>query len=478
MEARLLSWHPSLGPLLLVATCAAAAAQSPPCDVSRLRDSVVELSVESGHASRHAVGFFVDIGRAVAHRDALEGATTAWASHAGRRHRVTAVLADDPETGLVLLAIDLPDGAPPPLELARETPDPGEAVTLLAGCGEDGNAPCPRGEVASRLDLPGFGTVFTTTIQAAAARPGAALVNDAGEVVGVQAAGGDSTRLFYIPAVRLRALPVVAPCSVREWAWSTAGGEGRVTRAGNEGERLALEGRYDAALEVFRRRTRENPSDASAWEGVALCLRELGRVSEAADAYHRLTVLTPGDARAWFQLGVAASDAGRWDEAAAAFGEAAALAPLDPSVHYNLGVACGNLGEIEREAAAYTAAVRLDPEHAAAYHNLGMAYMRLERYHDARQVLARAVRLAPDDVDGHAALGLACMKLEDHASAVASLQRAAELRQESAAIRLALGRALLAAGDVEGARREEEALRAFDAGAARQLAAEIAELVK
>ena len=98
--------------------------------------------------------------------------------------------------------------------------------------------------------------VFTTTIQAAAARPGAALVNDAGEVVGVQAAGATPPSLLHTGR-SLRALPVVVlPRSRVGMVHAGARARHQSRQEVSGGARRTLR----RGVEVFRRRTRENPS--------------------------------------------------------------------------------------------------------------------------------------------------------------------------------------------------------------------------
>lgn len=61
------------------------------------------------------------------------------------------------------------------------------------------------------------------------------------------------------------------------------------------GDRVLADNQYGAAIEIYDRQLRDNPSDTMALAGKALALQKTGRETEAMDSYQRLTELNSRD---------------------------------------------------------------------------------------------------------------------------------------------------------------------------------------
>jgi tetratricopeptide (TPR) repeat protein len=456
---------------------ASVAAQPPggPATSEARPTEVFEVRVydRMGGPAISANGFFVRLGRFVTDRRLLLNATRADVRVSGRDYPVTAVVAEDARAHLVVLAVDLPDGAPAPCRLAATAARPGDEVSLVAR--EGATAPA-RGRVERYVELAGLGAVIRTTI-AGVAPPGTPLVNARGEVVGIAsgvAMDGEADGV-YVPAARLDAIGRILPSSLTDWSRSTseqaADGDAGPYR---DAVRLQLGDRFAEAAAAFRVLIGRHPLDADLHVALGVCLEQLGDATAALAAYQRARDTAPDRARTWYRLGVTASDLGDWPLAIDAFTHVGQLAPADAHTQYNLGVALGNAGRYDEEVAAYLRAIRLDPEQPAAYNNLGVAYITLKRYADAAVALERAVKLEPGNADALANRGIALANDGHLAEAVVALRAAIARRPDSIKAHYALGVVLVAAGDEAGARAEQGALRSLDAGRAQALETELA----
>jgi tetratricopeptide (TPR) repeat protein len=258
----------------------------------------------------------------------------------------------------------------------------------------------------------------------------------------------------------------------------------RVTAAIEEGDALAGERAYSAALDAYARAAQRCPGcptprlrqgnvylqqgrmDA-AWDTVLAAIRlggltdpaldTMGRLyaaegapSLATDATQRLLARYPGRADLWIRLGDALQATGDLDAARTAYLRALGVEHSEArrqNTHDRLGMLC--LDEATTCAAEQFAAAAAGPdpalatsaarfvealhtvaegEHAAAGEAaLGTALLRRGELEGACQHLQRAVDLDPDYVDGHAYLGHVLSVLGERAAATQHLEQAIAL---------------------------------------------------
>lgn len=451
-----------LGLTCLAASTSALADDQAP-GIERARGAVVTVVARDGAGAQLAAGsgFFIDIGRIVVSRRLLGGARQAGVLYAGQERRMTAVLAEDRRAGFVLLAVDLPDGAPPSLRAAalRAATD-----TLNVTVLDHAEAP-QEARIRAALEVPGLGLVYPAADETGIASNGSAVVDARGELIGAVVAHEVEGRrfAFIVPASRLLSMEPIGPLPFLEWSLRlTVARAPEADRAFLEGARSALGQRYEEAGAAFAKAATSNPADADAWAASAACHREMKRTDAAVVAWRRAVAAQPSNARYHHELAIDLSDAGRWEDAALEFAEVVRLRPSDAAARFNLGTTYGELRRYDDEYAAYQATLALDPANVGALKNLGLTCLVLRRYDEAITSFTRAQRLAPADPEVHTGLGVSYFDLKKYQEAIVALKRALQLAPNFAKAHFGLGTVYAASGDHAAARAECQTLRTLD----------------
>lgn len=423
----------------------------------------------SGNRLAKGIGVFIDIGRLVLPRALLlDRAHSAGVIVGGQEQRVTAIVADDVRAGLTVVAVNLPDGAPPPIKALWSR------TALAAGTyhAVDADGRGRATPIAAEREVVGFGPVCAVAPAPSLPASGTPLVDDDGEMVGVlvQRTAGDQRLAVVVPASRVLELPAVGAVTLGEWA-----GRADSTRpvetesAFLRGVGASLEGRPDEAARSFREAAAANAGDADAHAALASSELAAGNRDGAFESYRAAIAADPDNPRWHHDLGVAFSDAGRWEDAAGEFAHVVRLRPRDAEARFNLGTAYGQLGRHQDEYGAYQAALQENSAHVKALRNMGIVCIAMKHYAEAVAVSARALRLLPSDAPLHAQLGVAYYDLGNYPSAIEELKKAAELEPGFAKAQYGLGVVYAASGQKEAALQVCERLQALDPARAAEL---------
>ena len=142
---------------------------------------------------------------------------------------------------------------------------------------------------------------------------------------------------------------------------------------------LLRERRHDELVALAERTVAAAPTNAEAWNLLAVALRRLNNTRAAIACLRRALDLDPGNPTAMLNLGAACGETGRPADAAAWY---RAVLERQPSaiVWTHLGVALHETGDPAAALAAFDAALALDPAYARCHVERAHALLRLGRF--------------------------------------------------------------------------------------------------
>ncbi len=394
-------------------------------------------------------GFFTGEGRIVTSRHIFQGAKSARVMrYDGSVHDLLGILAEDPESDLVMAAVDIPDRIAPPLPLARTLPRGGEALVVVGGRmshGKDGLA----GDFIGARELPVLGQVLRTTLRLDPGISGSPVVSMDGEVVGMAVARSlpQGSFAFVVPASRLDDLASTEFVKVGEHGGSAGRDPDRFLPACA----LLLKDDLEGALRELEALAGAGKKDAEAWSAVADAQLSLGRPREAMLAARAAVGMDPEDADAWARLGAACTAAGLPGEAVDACKRVVKLRPKSARAWNRLGVACYNAGRPAEAADSCREAIRIEPDDAQEHKNLGVAYFALKRYPEAAEAFREAVRIRPGFDHAWKNLGMTYYLMGSYEKSVDATREAVKIRPDYARANNNLGVALQALGKTDDA---------------------------
>ncbi len=185
-----------------------------------------------------------------------------------------------------------------------------------------------------------------------------------------------------------------------------AGSTAQLTALGNE---ALMQGRYETAIDLYKRALGADKGYFSALYNLALAHQQLGQYPEAKRWYGEALRVKADHPEVYCNLGYLAFRAGEWATASDRFLEAARLSasnPVDAADYwYNAGTAREKLGQFADAQRAYEEAIALNDRHFGAHFNLGTLLLgplaeRADSLEHAAANLQKAVKIAPNRPEG------------------------------------------------------------------------------
>lgn len=175
----------------------------------------------------------------------------------------------------------------------------------------------------------------------------------------------------------------------------------------NLGVALKAAGRYDEAMEEFKKAVRLKPRYPDAVFNIGNTFLLQGRGRLARPYFEEALRLKPDLAQAYIGLGNILVQEGQPAAAVENYRKSLGLQPGSPVAHVNLAYALVLQGEYEEGGRAYLDALRLDPGLAEAYNGVGRVLLYYGRAAEAVPYFQRALRLKPDLATARSNLTLA-----------------------------------------------------------------------
>jgi Flp pilus assembly protein TadD len=131
----------------------------------------------------------------------------------------------------------------------------------------------------------------------------------------------------------------------------------------NLGVALAQQGRYDQAVENYRKAIRDYPDYAEAYYNLGIALQKQGQNDEAISSYRQALKLNPDYAKAYLDLGVTLLAGGRSDEAVFCFNKTIRLKPDSVEAYNNLGQLFLSQGKLDEAIGYFRRALQIEPDY-------------------------------------------------------------------------------------------------------------------
>ena len=193
------------------------------------------------------------------------------------------------------------------------------------------------------------------------------------------------------------------------------------------GWKLYLDKKYDAALENFLEAIELNPNSAGAYLGTGTTYSEIGKFRQAISDLNKSAALKPNSPVVYLNRGAVYADLKQYEAALADYEKALELNPNYANAYYNRGVALYRLNRYEESIESYTRSIELNPNNEFAYSNRGSAYDELGQYETAILDFTKAIEINPNYAGAYNNRGWAYMNLKNYKQAIKDFTKAIEI---------------------------------------------------
>lgn len=333
------------------------------------------------------------------------------------------VIDRDSQRDLALVQLDaIPPGVRA-LELARQSPSPGERVFTVAALakGSEGLWGFTTGDVRQVYRRShangGYARVVETQLPTNPGSSGGAVVNDRGRLVAVVEGHVIDARLvsMFIDVGEVRqylaeSLPLVEPQTAQQFV--------------QRGVRRHNEGRYEMAIADYTEAWKRDPNDTMILVNRGWAFYKKQDFQTALADFDEAVRKTPDLGPAREGRGTAYRELGNYPRAIADLTEAVRRDPEDPGVYQRRGTAYFLDQQYEKSLADRTRAIELDPSDVDYFVQRGQCFRALRRYDEAIADFETAASLNPGSFVPFYEIGSLLGELKDYERAVAALTAA------------------------------------------------------
>jgi tetratricopeptide (TPR) repeat protein len=188
-----------------------------------------------------------------------------------------------------------------------------------------------------------------------------------------------------------------------------------------------VQGRWDKAMEMYRRSLALKPDAAATHVSVAMCLLRREQPSEAIRVLHRAQDLAPNAPEAHYHEGNAYAVMKHWPKAAGAYKRALALRPEYAEAANNLGLAYANMDAPDKAELAFNQARQARPDYYQAIFNLGNLLLDRRRFDEAIDAYREVCRLEPNYAAARYNMGRAYYEMHDLDGSINCYRKAVQL---------------------------------------------------
>ena len=173
------------------------------------------------------------------------------------------------------------------------------------------------------------------------------------------------------------------------------------------GNMLALEDKFDGAIEHFDQSLQIDPYSELTYYYLASCLTKQGKTDEAIHNFKKALQINPSHLRTHCDLGKCLMREGKFEESIKHYKKALQINPAYLEVHDNLAIAYLKQGQIQEAINTYKKILEINPDHLKTHINLGGIYLNKGRLDEAIVEFECAVSIKPNSAQAHNSLGVA-----------------------------------------------------------------------
>jgi Bardet-Biedl syndrome 4 protein len=196
------------------------------------------------------------------------------------------------------------------------------------------------------------------------------------------------------------------------------------------GHCLALEGRYEDAVDVYLEALEFSPASAEILTTLGLAYLRMGKNFKAFDFFGAALTADPTSAKAILAAGSVIQDNNDMAVALIKYRVAAAQTPHSAQLWNNVGMCFFGLHKYVAAVSCLKHALFLDPFEWIISYNLGLVHLNTGQHASAFHHLSTAINLQPDFASSYMYLAIALVSLEDFDNACSAFEKAIEMDQD------------------------------------------------
>ncbi|MDB2424097.1 tetratricopeptide repeat protein, partial [Paracoccaceae bacterium] len=210
--------------------------------------------------------------------------------------------------------------------------------------------------------------------------------------------------------------------------------------------RVAL-GRYDGAIDSFKRAIKLKPDDASSYFNIGNVQKETGALDAAIANYDSALKIKPDHVAALRNKGNVLQDKGDARAAIINYKSAIEIEPQNAATHNQMGVALQDLGDLEGAIDSYKQALKIKPDYAQAYNNMGNALYEKGDTAAAINILKKALNINPNYAEIYSNMGHFFAEIGQPSAAIDSFKQALRIKPDYAEAYTNRAHSFLKSGD-------------------------------
>ncbi|MBN1694706.1 tetratricopeptide repeat protein [candidate division WOR-3 bacterium] len=160
----------------------------------------------------------------------------------------------------------------------------------------------------------------------------------------------------------------------------------------------AKTGETEKAEKIFTDIIKEYPKDGNSYDLYAYFLESEGRYDEALDNYKKAYQLNPDDGGVAFRLGNAYFERGRYQEAVDFLGKAKEVFSDDIEIRKKLAESYSELEQYSKAIEEYKSIIKIIPKHVSSRIQIGNVYLKMKQYQKAESYYKEALKLEPGNL--------------------------------------------------------------------------------